>query len=146
MGSRSLTEELYTVEAAAERLKLHKKTVLRFLRERRLRATKIGKSYRILRSDLEAFAGAAPAREAPTARVTTIVDVPDVDENLRRRITSTMLAAGSGGSGADPEPRAHALSIDVAHDPVRRTIKVIAIGTPSDVATLLKLVDACLES
>jgi excisionase family DNA binding protein len=145
-----VTEELYTVEAAAERLKLHKKTVLRFLRERRLRATKIGKQYRILRSDLDAFAGATPAREAPAARVTAIVDVPDVDEDLRRRLTSTMLAAGSGGasSGASGgrEPRAHAMSVDVAHDPVRRTVKVIAVGAPSDVATVLKLVDACLES
>lgn len=143
-----MTEELYTVEAAAERLKLHKKTVLRFLRERRLRATKIGKQYRILRSDLDAFAGAGVTREAPAARVTTIVDVADVDEELRRRLTSTMLAAGtSGGATADRESsRAHALSVDVAHDPVRRTVKVIAVGTPSDVATLLRLVDACLES
>jgi excisionase family DNA binding protein len=141
-----LTEELYTVEAAAERLKLHKKTVLRFLRERRLRATKIGKQYRILRSDLDAFAGATPAREAPAARVTAIVDVPDVDDDLRRRLTSTMLAAASGGASGGREPRAHAMSVDVAHDPVRRTVKVIAVGAPSDVATLLKLVDACLES
>lgn len=141
-----MTEELYTVEAAAERLKLHKKTVLRFLRERRLRATKIGKQYRILRSDLDAFAGAVPAREPRAARVTTVVDVPDVDEELRRRLTSTMLAAGSAGvQGGDHEPRAHAMSVDVAHDPVRRTVKVIAVGSPSDVAMLLKLVDACLE-
>jgi len=136
------SEELCTVEAAAERLKLHKKTVLRFLRERRLRATKIGKQYRILRSDLDAFAGVASTREAPAARVTTVVDVDDVDEALRQRITSTMLGAASAGGGS--EQRAHAMSVDVAHDPVRRTVKVIAVGTPSDVATLLRLVDACL--
>jgi excisionase family DNA binding protein len=138
-----LSEEFYTVEAAAERLKLHKKTVLRFLRERRLRATKIGKQYRILRSDLDAFAGVASTREAPAARVTTVVDVADVDEALRQRITSTMLGAASAGGGSS-EQRAHAMSVDVAHDPVRRTVKVIAVGTPSDVAMLLKLVDACL--
>lgn len=136
-----MTEELYTVEAAAERLKLHSKTVLRFIRERRLRATKIGKQYRILRSDLDAFAGIDSAREAQAARVTAIIDVPDVGEDLLRRLTSTMLGAG-GGHQQDGPP----VSIDVAHDPVRRTAKVIAVGTPSDVAALLQLVDACLEA
>jgi excisionase family DNA binding protein len=135
-----LTEELYTVDAVAERLKLHKKTVLRFLRERRLRATKVGKQYRILRSDLDAFAGVETTQEVPAARVTTVVDVADVHDDLRRRLTSTMLAAG-GGRG---EEQAGALSIDVAHDPVRRTLKVIAVGPPADIATLLRLVDACL--
>lgn len=135
-----MTEELYTVERAAERLNLHSKTVLRFIRERRLRATKIGKQYRILGSDLDAFAGVGSAREVPAARVTAIVDVPDVDEDLLRRITSTVLGAGGGN-----EQNRSAISIDVAHDPVRRTVKVVAVGTPSDVAALLTLVDTCLE-
>lgn len=136
-----MTQELYTVEAAAERLKLHNKTVLRFIREGRLRATKIGKQYRILRSDLDAFAGVGPAQAAPAARVTAIVDVPEVDEDLLRRITSTVLGAGGGN-----ERRGSEISIDVAHDPVRRTVKVVAVGTPSDVAGLLTLVNACLEA
>jgi excisionase family DNA binding protein len=137
-----MTEELYTVEAAAERLKLHKKTLLRYLRERRLRATKIGNQYRILRSDLDAFAGVDAAVDAGAgpARVTTVVEVADVDQDLLRRLTSTLLGAGGGSS----EQRADAMSIDIAHNPVRRTVKVIAVGTPLDVAALLKIVDACL--
>ncbi|GLQ57647.1 helix-turn-helix domain-containing protein [Devosia nitrariae] len=136
-----MTEELCTVEAAAEQLKLHNKTVLRFIREGRLRATKIGKQYRILRSDLDAFAGVGSARGEPLARVTAIVDVPDVDGDLLRRITSTTLGAGAGN-----EQPGSAISIDVAHDPVRRAVKVVAVGTPSDVAALLTLVNACLEA
>lgn len=136
-----MTQELYTVEAAAERLKLHNKTVLRFIREGRLRATKIGKQYRILRSDLDAFAGAGSAREAPAALVTAVVDVPNVDQELLRRLTSIML--GAVGSN---EQHPQAISVDIVHDPMRRAVKVIAIGTPSDVSGLLKLVDACLEA
>jgi excisionase family DNA binding protein len=141
-----MVEEFYTVEAAADRLKLHKKTLLRYLRERRLRATKIGKQYRILRSDLDAFAGlgvgaaGTAGREAPAARVTTVVEVADVDQDLLRRLTSTLVGAGGGSS----EQRDDAMSIDIAHNPVRRTVKVIAVGTPLDVAALLKIVDACL--
>lgn len=135
-----MTEELYTVDAVAARLQVHKKTVLRFIRERRLRATKIGKQYRILRSDLDAFAGVDAVQDVPAARVTTIVDIADVDQDLLRCLTSTML-----GAGAAKEQHAKDLSIDVAHDPVRRTVKIIAIGSPSDVGALLPLVDACLE-
>ncbi|MGX1101442.1 helix-turn-helix domain-containing protein [Amorphus sp. MBR-141] len=137
-----MTQELYTVEAVAERLKLHSKTVLRFIREGRLRATKIGKQYRILRSDLDAFAGLSSAHEAPAARVTAVVDVPNVDQELLRRLTSIMLGAAAGNNEQHPQ----AISVDIAHDPIRRAVKVIAIGTPSDVSGLLKLVDACLEA
>ena len=55
-----MSEEVYTVEHAAERLKLHPKTVLRFIRDGRLRAVKVGKSYRILRTEMEAMTGARP--------------------------------------------------------------------------------------
>lgn len=136
-----MTQELYTVEAAAERLKLHNKTVLRFIREGRLRATKIGKQYRILRSDLDAFAGVGSAQETPAARVTAVVDVPNVNQELLRRLTSIMLGA-AGSSERHPQ----AISVDIAHDPIQRAAKVIAVGTPSDVSGLLKLVDACLEA
>ena len=49
-----MSEEVYTVEQFAERLKLHPKTVLRFIKDGRLRAVKVGKSYRILRTEMEA--------------------------------------------------------------------------------------------
>ncbi len=52
-----MSEELYTVEFAARRLKLHPTTILRFIRDGRLAATKVGKSYRILRSELDRLAG-----------------------------------------------------------------------------------------
>ena len=55
-----MSEEVYTVEQFAERLKLHPKTVLRFIKDGRLRAVKVGKSYRILRTDMEAMTGMTP--------------------------------------------------------------------------------------
>nr|WP_295891170.1 helix-turn-helix domain-containing protein [uncultured Devosia sp.] len=136
-----MTTEFLTVEAASEALQLHAKTVLRFIREGKLRATKVGKQYRVLRSDLDAFAG-APARIVPSrARATCVVDIEDVDQELLRRVSSTL-----AGARRDPETQGEALSVDIAHDPIRRTIKVIAIGAPGDLAMVLKLVDACLES
>lgn len=136
-----MTEKLYTVEAAAERLQLHTRTVLRFIREGRLNAAKVGKQYRILGTDLDALAGIKLSQTLPQARVTAVVDVPDVDELLLRRMTTTLMGAAAG-----PAQRDNPLSVNLAHDPVHRTLKVIAVGTPSDVAGLLGLIESCLET
>jgi len=135
-----MSEELLTVDAAAEALQLHAKTVLRFIREGRLRATKVGKQYRILRSDLDAFAGNPVHPGTPRARATGIVDIGDVDQAMLQRLSAILLGARQGA-----DPGAEPMSIDLAHDPVRRSIKVIAVGSPGDLAMILKLVDACLE-
>src|SRR4051812_9654065 len=97
-----MSEEVYTVEQFAERLKLHPKTVLRFIRDGRLRAVKVGKSYRILRTEMEAMTGVAPEayriagaelermigqRDARSrARVTSVVDIPDVSPDAAQRL------------------------------------------------------------
>ena len=62
-----MSAELFTVEQAADRLKLHPKTVLRMIHEGRLKATRLGKAYRISGDDLDAAAGVtrAEARESP---------------------------------------------------------------------------------
>ncbi|MFN3513970.1 MAG: helix-turn-helix domain-containing protein [Phenylobacterium sp.] len=134
-----MSEEFYTVEHAAERLKLHPKTVLRLIRESRLRATKVGKSYRILRSDLDGFAGVPPRPAAPAARVTAIVDVPEVDAEAAGRLAA-LLGGARMGAEAHPEP----MSVDIAHDPARRAAKVVMVGAPGDVAAMLRMTEAWL--
>jgi excisionase family DNA binding protein len=135
-----MSEELYTVEQFAERLKLHPKTVLRFIREGRLRATKVGRSYRILRSELEAFGGLAAAAEPAAARVTAIVDVADLTPENAQRL-ATLMTSVRVGPQAHPEP----MTLDIAHDPARRTVKVVMIGAPMDVAAVLQILNAWLE-
>jgi excisionase family DNA binding protein len=135
-----MSDEVYTVEQFAERLKLHPKTVLRFIREGRLRAVKVGRGYRILRSDLEAFGLMPQPSNAARVRVTSIVDVPDISperaQQLTRLITSARIT-----SEAPPDP----MSIDVAHDPIRRSVKVILVGSPGDVSAMLRILSAWLE-
>ena len=135
-----MSEEVYTVEQFAERLKLHPKTVLRFIRDGRLRAVKVGKSYRILRSDMEAMTGHTP-RERPTgARVSSIVDIPDVAPDTAQRLARVLPAARMAQT-AHPDP----MSIDVVYDPALRQLKVLIVGSPSDTAAMLKMVDVLVE-
>lgn len=136
-----MSEEVYTVEQFAERLKLHPKTVLRFIRDGRLRAVKVGKSWRILRSDLEAMAGVYQ-REAPAPAlwVTSIVDMADVPPDLAQRLARQIPSARIG-QAAHPDP----MSLDVIYDPDRRHLKVVIVGSPEDTATMLRMIQVLAE-
>lgn len=50
-----MIEDYYTVEQISSLLKIHPKTVQRYIREGKLRATKIGKGWRVAGHDLSAF-------------------------------------------------------------------------------------------
>ena len=137
-----MSEEIYTVEQFAERLKLHPKTVLRFIREGRVRAMKVGRSYRILRSDLEAMTGVFPTGPSRAGlRVTSIIDLADVDPRLAARLT-TYVTSVRMGTGAQPEP----MNVTVANDPARRSLKIVLVGSPADTADMLRLVQALAEN
>jgi excisionase family DNA binding protein len=136
-----MTSEILTVDAAAKLLQLHPKTVLRFIREGRLRATKVGKQYRIMRSDLNALAGSNGTNDRREAKATSIVDIADVDPVLLQRLSAVLLGATKG-----KEPSDTPISVDIAHDPSGNSLKIIIIASPADAALLLKLVNACLEA
>jgi len=138
-----MSEEFYTAEHAAQRLRLHVKTVLRFIHEGRLRATRIGKSYRILRSDLDAFAGvpggsgASPGR----ARVTSVVELTDISTELSGRL-ATALQASLNTNAARPDP----IQLTTAYDPEQRQLKIVIIAAPADAAALLQTLHVLQEA
>jgi hypothetical protein len=110
--------------------------VLRYIRDGRLPATRVGKSYRILRTELDAFAGLARgwSETGTGARTTCITDISDVAGEAAEQIaTFLQSAAMSGDTGTPP------LHLQTAFDPLARTLKVVAIGVPSDVGRLLEM-------
>lgn len=137
-----MSDALCTVAYAAERLGLHAKTVLRAIREGRLPATRVGKAYRIRRSDLEAFSGLptepAPAPDPPWA--TAIVDVPGVAPDLARKWARTIPNALNAKPQGHPPLRA-----EVIYDPARRHLKIVLVGAPRDLANLMGLIAVWLE-
>lgn len=137
-----MSEEFYTVEFAAEQLKLHPKTVLKFIRQGQLRATKVGRQYRILRSDLAALVGDHRAARGTSREVrsTTIVDISNADAEFARRMAA-LLTGARKANGRSAEP----MSVDVTHDPANKQVKIIIVARPSDAAELLQLSEALLE-
>lgn len=130
-----MTDVLLTVEQAAERLRLHPKTVLRHIREGRLPATRIGKAYRIERARLDAFAGIAADRsQLGDARATCVVDIPNLDIADAQRIV-TFLGATAMTGDAETSP----LHLTTAFDPGTGTLKVVIVGAPHDAGRLLEM-------
>ncbi len=137
-----MSDHHLTVEQCADRLKLHAKTVLRFIREGRLKAVKVGRSYRIASSEIEKMLGdaARPALPVRGPRTVSIVDADGISSELAQKI-GRVLPAVRMGREAHGEP----MNIDVVHDPAREHLKVVLTGSPTDVAALLGLIDSLLK-
>lgn len=135
-----MVEQLLTVDLAAQRLKLHPKTILRFIRDGRLAATRMGKSYRIRRSDVDALGGLPERGSVATeTSVTAIVDVPDCTPVLAKKLAQAVPAALQGKRSQT------LLRADVVYDPARAHLKFVIVGTPGDTSSLLGLIQVWLE-
>ncbi|MFF7591678.1 helix-turn-helix domain-containing protein [Kitasatospora purpeofusca] len=145
--------EYFSVEQVAELLGLHVRTVRGYVRDGRLRATRIGKQYRIARRDFESFAGgpgsdgpdgadgasgsegAPPAPGPLHAEASAVVQIDGIGLREAARLSNTLLAAVSGPRGGGVP-----LRIETLHNEERSTLKVIVLGAPADTAELLLLV------
>lgn len=134
----------YTVEEVARQLKLHVKTVLRHIKEGRLRASKIGKSYRISSKDLDGFAGlAAPTSEQGrvVVRTTSIIDVPKISATFADRIAISLQALLISRQERDGP-----MHVDTVYNPLEGDLKIIVAGSPKDAATVLEALASFLDA
>ena len=138
-----MSERLHTVQQVADELRLHPKTVLRLIHEGRLQGTRIGKSYRILDSDLRAFAGMAARAliDVGLARVTCVAEVEQVTMEEAQRIAN-VLSAVFMASPADREP----IHVTTAYDPQAEKLKAVLIADPLDAAGWLQILRAQLDN
>ncbi|MEV6974133.1 helix-turn-helix domain-containing protein [Kitasatospora sp. NPDC093806] len=139
--------EYYSVEQVAELLGLHVRTVRGYVRDGRLRATRIGKQYRIARPDFEAFTGvepggpesgapAAPAVPGPLhVEASTVVQIDGIGTREAVRLSNTLVALVSG-----PRGNAVPVRVESLHNEERATLKLIILGDPADTAELLAVV------
>jgi excisionase family DNA binding protein len=139
--------ELFSVDQVAERLGLHVRTVRNYVRDGRLKAVRIGKQYRIPRESLEALTGQrAPESDETVAtrrhvEASSIVEIDGIGSDAASRMTTALMAGATGG----PEPGAP-LRIDTVYDPERARLKVILTGSLGSTTSLLKFINAFLQS
>lgn len=134
---------MYSVEQVAELLGLHVRTVRAYIRAGRLRATRIGKQYRIARADLDALTGrpvSAPPAGPTALEVSSIVQVDGVDRTAADRLATLVLA----GVNTHHDP-ARPLRVQSIHDEERHRMKIVILGDAATTADLLRLVDSVLS-
>ena len=132
----------YAIDEVAQHLKLHVKTVRQYVRDGRLKATRIGKQYRVAAADLEAFTGHpdlpgdAPPRGRRPPEASSIVEIEAVDRDASMRLTNALMAAANSPRKSDGPP----LRIETLYDEARSRLKVIIVGGIDANIYLLKLV------
>jgi excisionase family DNA binding protein len=146
-----MEKNFYTVEEVADMLSMHPKTIRRYIREGRLAATRIGKSYVIHGHALSLFTESPhhiqmdAAEVAPIAttigvpkqvRVSSVVDIEVVDQEDSMRITNTLLAA----MNSRPSDMEH-VRLDSRYDSINRQLRILLWGPPIFVATMLQAVE-----
>lgn len=142
-----MSQELFSVMDIATRLNLHVKTVRNYVREGRLKATRIGKQYRIARADLEAFTGhpvpptpSEVAKRHRNVEVSGVVQVDAVSPEVAAQLENSLSALVRGR--AQPE---QPLRIDTIYEQDIGRMKIILLGGPSETSAALKLITALLE-
>jgi excisionase family DNA binding protein len=127
----------YSVEQVAELLGLHVKTVRGYVHDGKLKATKVGKQYRITDSDLAAFTGSAARRRH--IDVSSIVQIDDVDVATMSKLSAMIMTFV--GTPYDGER----LRVEAVYDQDRLSLKVIVVGGLTRTADLLKFIKTITE-
>jgi len=140
-----MSTHLYTADEVAELLNLHVKTIRRYVRDGRLKARRIGKEYRIARSDLDEFAGETGAAEKPAPRTrhviaSSIVDVDVIGPDESHRITTMVMAALSSRRGEPDFPR-----VDSIYYEEQAKLRITITASPVLTCELLRMINALLE-
>ena len=136
-----MSNDMYAVEQVADLLGLHVRTVRGYIRSGRLRATRIGKQYRIARADLDALTGRpAVAAPGPAAEVSSVLRLDGVDRTAADRLATLVLAGVN--THHDPD---RPLRVQTVHDEERHRMTIMILGDLTATADLLRLLDGVLD-
>lgn len=141
-----IDNSFYTVEQISEMLNLHEKTVQRYIREGKLRASKIGKGWRVSGHDLSVFAEKSLNTEAEkpggadsenAVKVSTVIDIEVRSKDDAMRIANTLTAALNV---KPPEYGASSMATQFIEN--ENKVRIMLWGGLSFTETILKSVEA----
>jgi excisionase family DNA binding protein len=134
---------LMSVEQVASALGVHVRTVRRYIHEGRLRATRIGRLYRIPAAELGALVGEGvrevdPVRLARHCEASTVVQIDAIAPDAAMRVINGLGGAIKGRDKLSDTP----LRVDTVYDETRARLKIIVTGSLATTVGLLKLLEA----
>lgn len=119
-------KKYYTVEQVAELLAMHPKTIQRYIREGKLSANKVGKSWRIPEQEFKRFAEKPKAKEdsdteKKQAVASAVVDIPVRSFEEASKIEKLLVAALNSKPGECGRTTMHVQHLEY-EDMVRVTL------------------------
>ncbi len=141
-----MDEKWFSVEQAAEMLRLHPKTLRRYITEGKLRANKVGKQYRINGHDLSIFVEgrdeyAESTEFVPNIEVSAVADITVRGRDEADRIESMLIAALNS-----KDPSYGASSANVQRSAGDKKVRVMLWGTPQFITAILECIAAVSEN
>lgn len=88
-----MKDKFYSVDEISTMLKMHVKTIQRYIREGKIKATKIGKAYQVHGHDLSQFLGDRIDVEIKPAKVSTVMDLHIPNKEEAMDMTNILTAA-----------------------------------------------------
>jgi len=146
-----MDETYYTVEQISKLLRMHPKTIQRYIREGKLRASKIGKGWRVTGHDLSVFTESCAYREAEAARslaeagagravASSVVDVAVSGRSEAVRMMNALTAA------LNTKPAEYGRSsMQTQYIEPERTLRVTLFGDLRVVETLLSAISTLIQ-
>ena len=141
---------MYNVSQLSEILDLHPKTVRRFIRDGKIRATKIGREWRVRKEDLQQYAHGElankPSEPQPTTplssrvQVSAVIEINEGHPEEVSRISNSLIAALNS-----KDPSWGRSRYDLLYHPKTRKARFILNGTPLFIRTLLEMVEVLVQ-
>ncbi len=142
-----MLNKYYSVDEIAELLKIHPKTIQRYIREGRLKANKIGKSWRVSGHDLSSFTESGSkslsdpvlpdkSDEGSEIRISAVIDIPVFTTDAAVRIANTLTAL----SNSKP-PGYSASSVQTQFLMTEKLMRVMVWGSLSFAQVILDSID-----
>ena len=138
----------YSVDQISKLLDMHPKTIQRYIREGKLRATKFGKSYRISGQDLSTFTEHSMSSNQDISTMTTkkvvassVIDIYELDRNEAMRIMNTLTAT------LNVKPDSYGqTSMQSQYIEQEQKVRVTLWGNPTFMTVMMDTIAALTES
>ncbi|WP_432664706.1 helix-turn-helix domain-containing protein [Wukongibacter baidiensis] len=156
-----MENKLYTVDQVSEMLNIHPKTVRKYIREGKLRATKMGKQWRITGHDLSLFVEVnenvplenlneitystselevKPNKTNDKVSVSTVVDILVENKDEVERISNTLIAVMNS-----KDPKYGKSTVNIQYIEKSQKLRVMLWGTIHFTETFLSCISVLVD-
>lgn len=137
-----MTDKLYTVSELSEMLKLHPKTIVRFINEGKISGKKVGRAWTVTQAALNTYLQDIQSPPEPanmgsgTVRVSAVVEIFEQDSGEAQRLSTTLMAMLNNERHGERGVR-----YDFFWQPETKTAKHVFYASPRQISDIMDIID-----